>query len=353
MATQASDLSGGIPIEREYVVAERPDDGIRDAVNVWLEEENGLFAMRVGVEAVGAQWDRHELWLDLAFADGRLYSRRGDGETHSAYGAEGLPTVRAAGPIRFECAEPFRRWTVTFDGPVAITSAQEILKNPDFEEKQWAEISFDIDMRMAAIPWEPGSILPEAAEALGGKQGDYMSPRYEQLFRAAGTLTIDGEAQAFNANGLRIRRTGFRAFAGFWGHCWQSAVFPSGRAFGFNSYPPREGEPPSYSEGWIIEPDGEGGFRRISARPVGIPWLRKLVTGGEDVSCALETVDGRRIEIGGLTFANTRSRGGHVLPPDWPKDWPIVQQSHAFYTWDAERTTGMVERSSKPSVMDL
>lgn len=349
MATQTTDLSGGLPETREYVVAERPEDGIRDAVNVWLEEENGLFAMRVGVEAVGAQWDRHELWLDIAFADGRLYSRRGDGETQSAYGADGRPTVRATGPIRFECAEPFRRWTATFAGPVAITSAQEILENPDFEEKAWAEVSFDIDMRMATIPWEPGSILPEAAEALGGKQGDYMSPRYEQLFRATGTLTIDGEAQPFKANGLRIRRTGFRAFAGFWGHCWQSAVFPSGRAFGFNSYPPREGEPPSYSEGWIIEADGT----RIGARPAGIPWLRKLVTGGEDVSCVLETVDGRRIEIGGLTFANTRSRGGHVLPPDWPKDWPIVQQSHAFYTWDGERTTGMIERSSKPSVMEL
>lgn len=64
-----------------------------------------------------------------------------------------------------------------------------------------------------------------------------MSPRYEQLFRCTGTLTLDGETRRFNANGLRIRRTGFRAFAGFWGHCWQSATFPDGRAFGFNIYP--------------------------------------------------------------------------------------------------------------------
>lgn len=349
MASQTLDLSGGIPADREYVLAERPQDGIRDAVNVWIEEESGDFAMRIGVEAVGAQWDRHELWVDVAFADGRLYSRRGSGEPHSAYGPDGRPTVRAAGPIRFECVEPFRRWTVRFEGPVALTSAQEILENPDLVEKEWSEVSFEIDMEMAAIPWEPGSILPEAAQALGGRQGEYMSPRYEQLFRATGTLTIDGRSRTVNGSGLRIRRTGPRAFAGFWGHCWQSAVFPSGRAFGFNSYPPREGEPPSYSEGWIIERDGS----RVGARPVAIPWLRKLVTDGEDVSCVLETTDGRRIEIGGLTFANTRSRGGHVLPLDWPKDWPIVQQSHAFYTWEEERTTGMVERSSKPSVMTL
>ncbi|MFD2135432.1 hypothetical protein ACFSLT_09745 [Novosphingobium resinovorum] len=119
--------------------------------------------------------------------------------------------------MRFECAEPFRRWTAAFDGPVARTSAQEILDNPDFAETAWSKVAFTVDMEMAAIPWEPGTILPEAAEALGGKQGDYMSPRYEQLFRCSGTLVIDGEERAFRGNGLRIRRTGFRAFAGFWG----------------------------------------------------------------------------------------------------------------------------------------
>lgn len=343
------DLDGGIDEAREYPVGERPAEAaFRDAVNVWIEDEKGEFAMRVGVEGVSDQWDEHEIWLDIAFADGRLYSRRGAGETHSAIAEDGKPRIRGTGPLRFECVEPFRRWTARFEGDVAVTSAQEIRDDPDFVEKAWVPISFDIDMTMAARPWEPGTILPEAAEALGGKQGEYMSPRYEQLFRCAGTLTIDGKTQTFRANGLRIRRTGFRAFAGFWGHCWQSGIFPSGKAFGFNVYPPRD-DMASYCEGWIIDETGE----RVGARPVGIPWLRTLETGGEDVSCVLETVDGRRIEIGGKTFTNTRSRGGHVLPPDWPKDWPIVQQSHAFYTWDGETTTGMIERSSKPSVMDL
>lgn len=350
MATDTlTDLSGGIPAEREYVVAEKPDDGIRDAVNVWIEEENGLFAMRVGVEAVGSHWDRHEMWLDIAFADGRLWSRRGDGETRSPYDAEGRPTVRATGPLRFECVEPFRRWTVAFEGDVARTSAAEIRDNPDFTETQWSPVSFAIDMDMAAPPWQPGTMTPEAAEALGGRQGQFMSPRYEQLFRCTGTLTIDGETRSFKANGLRIRRTGFRAFAGFSGHCWASAVFPSGKAFGFNIYPAPDNGDPQYLEGWVIGADG----RRVGARPVEVPWLRRLETGGEAVPIVLETLDGTRIAIAGTTFTNTRSRGGHVLPPDWPKDWPIVQQSHATYTWDGETTTGMIERSSKPSVMDM
>lgn len=344
----ATDLSGGIPVEREYVLAEKPDDKIRDAVNVWIEEENGEFAMRVGVEAVGSHWDRHEMWLDIAFADGRLFSRRGDGETHSAIGADGKATIRATGPLRFDCVEPFRRWTVKFKGPVAETSAQGIIDNPDFEESSWADVSFDIDMEMAVVPWQPGTMTPEAEAAMGGKQGDFMSPRYEQLFRCTGTLTIDGKERKFKANGLRIRRTGFRAFAGFSGHCWMSAVFPDGRAFGLNAYPPRDDGEPTYEEAWVIDSDG----RRVGACPVELPWLRTLVTGDEPVPLVLETLEGKRIAIDGVTFTNTRSRGGHVLPPDWPKDWPIVQQSHAFYTWDGVRTTGMIERSSKPSVMD-
>lgn len=349
MATATFDLTGGVPEDREFVVAERPDDGLRDAVNVWIEEENGLFAMRIGVEAVGNAWDRHEFWLDVAFADGRVLSKRGDGETHPPYGEDGRATVRGTGPVRFECIEPFRRWLVSYKGQAAETSAQQLIEDPEFAETRWTDLDIAVEMDMAAPPWVPGSLLPEAAEALGGEQGSFMSPRYEQLFRCSGTLCVDGKVRRFKANGLRIRRTGFRAFAGFWGHCWQSAVFPDGRAFGLNIYPPREDGGPNYAEGWIIDRDG----LRVPARPVQVPWLRRFVTGGEDVSLVLETIDGRRVAIAGTTFVNVRSRGGFAKPVDWPADFPLVQQSHAFYTWEDQRTTGMIERSSKPSVMEV
>ncbi|MEW9856181.1 hypothetical protein [Novosphingobium sp. M1R2S20] len=343
----ATDLSGGIPVEREYVLAQRPEAGVRDAVNVWIEEESGAFAMRIGVEAVAEQWDRHELWLDIAFPDGRLYQRRGDGETREAIGPEGLPTVRATGPLSFRCVDPFRLWTASFEGEASALTTQTLIATPIPDERQLlqADVGIDVAMTMAAVPWVPGSLLPEAAEALGGEQGDFMSPRYEQLFRCEGSLRIDGHEQPFRGNGLRIRRTGFRAFSGFAGHCWQSAVFPSGRAFGFNIYPPRDDGQPSYAEGFVIDAQG----RRTPARPVSVPWLRKLVTGGESVPFVLETIEGDRIAIDGSTFVNVRSRGHPMLP----EDFPIVQQAHARYVWDGEETTGMIERSSKPSVMDL
>jgi len=53
----AIDLTGGLPVEWEYVFAKRPAPEVRDACNVWLEEENGAFAMRIGIEAVAEDWD--------------------------------------------------------------------------------------------------------------------------------------------------------------------------------------------------------------------------------------------------------------------------------------------------------
>src|SRR5690606_14821626 len=68
----AIDLTGGLPVEREYFIGEKPDPEVRDAINVWLEEENGAFAMRIGIEHVAEEWDTPELWLDIAFPDGRV-----------------------------------------------------------------------------------------------------------------------------------------------------------------------------------------------------------------------------------------------------------------------------------------
>lgn len=63
-------------------------------------------------------------------------------------------------------------------------------------------------------------------------------PRYEQLFRATGSMEVAGRRQDFSGSELRIRRQGVRRLEGFWGHCWQSALFGSGRAFGYIAYPP-------------------------------------------------------------------------------------------------------------------
>jgi hypothetical protein len=340
----AIDLTGGISGEREYVFAECPaTPDIRDAVNVWLEAADGAFGMRIGVEAVSPNWDKHQIWLDVAFPNGRVLSTREYFPVHPAIGPEGRPSILGAGPLRFRCIAPFRQWTTSFDGEAQETTALDLIKGvlpPGLPQRH---VVFEVEMTMAVPPWEPGSLVAEASQVLKGVQGEHMSPRYEQLFRATGKLRIDDEPIDFAANGLRIRRQGRRKFEGFSGHCWQSALFPSGKAFGCNNYPPRDDGEPSYNEGFVFS--GDGVLR--PARVVQAPWLKRLVPSGDDATVVLETNDGTKVVIEGRTFVNTRSLGDKVLPADFP----IVQQAHAWYRWNGEETYGMVERSSLPKRM--
>ncbi len=341
------DLTGGLPVEREYPQADCPDEpDIRDAVNVWIEEETGLFGMRIGVEAASPDWSTHEIYLDVAFPNGRVMSRRSRERPHPVLGADGRPTVRGAGPVRFECIEPFNLWSVAFKGQAAELTTAELARTPYPEERVMGDVELNIHMQMAVPPWIQGTLVADAAEAMQGEQGKYMSPRYEQLCRMTGDLRVNDEHYSFKGQGLRIRRQGYRKFAGFWGHCWQSCLFPSGRGFGMNIFPPRPGVK-SYAEGFIFNADGE----LIPALPVAVPWLKRLQPNGDDVSLELQTPDGI-VRIRGSSYINKRGRFSTKLPTDFPPDFPLIQQSHVHYDWDGEQATGMMERSTPANQLE-
>lgn len=334
----AMDLTGGLPIEREHFFAERPEREVRDAMNVWLEEANGDFAMRIGVERVAEEWDSPELWLDIAFPDGRVISGREHGAPHPAIGPEGKPTILGCGPLIFRCIEPFKHWKISFaPHPVRELTAQQLIADAPPANPPMRDVSFEIDVWPAVPPLISGTLTEASADLMSGEQGSFISPRYEQLCRVKGSLSIDGESREFAAQILRIKRQGVRKFEGFWGHCWMSALFPSGRAFGVNVFPPRADGKPSFNEGFVF--DGDGMLK--PARAVQAPWMRELLTGGEDVPLVLESADGL-VSIEGTTFVNCRSPGASVLPASFP----IVQQAHARYRWDGEEACGMIERST-------
>jgi hypothetical protein len=344
----AIDLTGGLPVEREYLQVDCPNQpDIRDAVNVWIEEASGLFGMRIGVEAASPDWSTHEIYLDVAFPNGRVMSRRTRETPHPVIGADGRATVRGAGPVRFECIEPFKIWTVSFKGQAAELTTAELVKTPYPRERVMGDVEFSIRMDMVVPPWIQGTLIADAGDAMLGDQGQYMSPRYEQLCRATGELRVNEERYSFRGQGLRIRRHGYRKFEGFWGHCWQSCLFPSGKAFGMNLFPPRPGVK-SYAEGFVF--NGEG--KLIPALPVGVPWLKRMLPSGDDVSLELQTPDGI-VRIQGTSFINKRARFSVALPSDFPPDFPIIQQSHVRYAWGNETATGMMERSTPANQVEL
>jgi hypothetical protein len=344
----AIDLTGGIVPEREYVFAERPDNPeMRDSVSFWVFDDRGELGLpRVAIEAVAANWEAHGLQVNVAFPDGRVFRLRTDGKAWPAEGPEGLPTVLGAGPLSFRCAEPFRTWTMTFAGPMVQTSSADLIEGK--KDGPLVDVEFTVEATMAVPPWIQGVLRDEAAAQLESSiEGDFMGgPRYEQLFRATGSLRVDGAEQGFAGSGLRIRRQGVRRIAGFWGHCWQSALFGSGRAFGYIAYPPRPDGEPSFNEGYLFDGDGE----LIPARVVEAPWLTRLQPLGQDVSLVLETSRGA-VRVEGTTVVSSfdirhddKTSATQALKKEIP-DFPALQQAGVRYRWDGEETFGMLERS--------
>ncbi|HEY6130641.1 MAG TPA: hypothetical protein VIV27_01415 [Halioglobus sp.] len=338
----AIDLTGGMAISREYVFPQCPETpGMRDAVNMWVSDDQGVVGLpRFAVEALAPNWDTHDLSVNIAYPDGRVLSVRASGAAHDTKGPNGVPTVFGAGPLQFRCIEPFRRWEVTYKGPAAEMTTQGQMDGALPGKGQLTHVEFHIETTMAVPPWIQGTMSLEAANLLdSGVEGELMGgARFEQLFRAVGTLRVGSDVHEFTGSGLRIRRQGIRNIQEFWGHCWQSALFPSGRAFGYNAYPPRADGKPTYNEGYIFEGDGE----LIPARVVKAPWLTTLCPRGDDVSLVLETARGN-IAIEGETFVSTFAMGRPELPPDFP----VLQQTGVRYRWDGEETYGMMERSSR------
>ena len=186
------DLTGGIDPAREYVFAERPENPeMRDSVSFWIIDDRGEIGLpRIGIEAVAANWDNHDIQVNVAFPDGRVYRLRGSGPSLPATGPDGKPSVLGAGGLAFDCIEPFDTWTMTYDGPAVQTSSADLVAGK--KDGPLVDVTFTVEATMAVPPWVQGALQRDAAERLTTSiEGDLMGgPRYEQLFRATGSLTI-------------------------------------------------------------------------------------------------------------------------------------------------------------------
>jgi hypothetical protein len=254
------------------------------------------------------------------------------GEGRSPVDKDGVCRTFAAGGLEFRCVEPFQTLTMSFTGQGLDTTAAALAAgdrggNP-------LALSVEIELTCAAPPWISGTLTQEAAELFNdGFAGAFISPRYEQLCTSRGTVRLDDESWSFVGTALRIHRQGPRDVGGFWGHCWPSALFPSGRGFGGLTFPERPGEP-TFNEAYVFD-----GGRMIPATLVDAPWLRRLQPNGEDVSLTLRTASGD-VHIEGETILSSCMAGGthHEFAP-------ALQQAGVRYRWDGEESFGMMERS--------
>jgi prepilin-type processing-associated H-X9-DG protein len=344
----ATDLAGGLGDDREYVFATQPDDPeMRESVNAWIWDDGVEVGMpRMGIEAVADQWETHDLQVNIAYADGRVFNIFESGKVHDPLSSDGRPRVLGAGPLAFELVEPFRHWRLHLEGLAVERTVQEQMAGNRPDREPSVPVQFELDIRSAVPPWENGALLPEAAKVLAEQEeGALMGgPRFEQLSRATGTLQVGDELHEIRGGALRVRRQGIRRLPTFRGHAWQSALFPSGRGFGYIVYPPRDDGKPTYNEGYLFNGDG----RLTPARVVQAPWLRTMQPSGQDVSVVLETESGETA-IHGESIISTFSA---ISGLGMSGSFPILQQAITRFSWDGEVANGMMERSTMPDQMD-
>ena len=347
MELSAQELAGGLAVDKDLVLPGQPEHPeMRESVSIWLFDETGAFAFpRGGIEAESQSWDQRLLQANFSFADGRVLSGAGRGPAPSAIDADGRPTVIGAGPLTFRCVEPFKRWTMHFDGPARDGHVREQFDGTFKTKTPSTVVKLDVDMTMATPAWVQefsGDLSKMSAQEAANAQAMGLGYRVEHHFRARGTLEIDGKRRDFRGTGTRIHRQSIRRLEGFFGHCWLSALFPDGRAFGCLAYPPRDGGSEySYNDA-VIYQDGT----LYPARIVKAPFLRRIVFEGDDVSVELESALGHtRIE--GVTALSTFRIGNPDL------GGLNLQQGGARYTWDGQSAYGMVERSSHESLTSI
>ena len=336
------DLTGGVDPSSDHFLPARPDDPqFRESASMWISDDAGVIGLpRVGIEALAETWDKRDLQVNLGFPDGRTIVVREAGVGRSPVDDDGVCRTFAAGGLEFRHVKPFDTLTMTYDGSAIDTTALALAQG-EFDAPR-VNLQVEVEMRCAAPPWVPGTLSEEAAEVFHhGFAGAFISPRYEQLCTSRGTVRVGDDEWSFTGTGLRIHRQGTRDVGDFWGHCWPSALFPSGKGFGGLAFPERPDGGPTYNEAYVFD-----GGRMIPATLVDAPWLRRLQPYGEEVAVTLRTADGD-VRIEGETIVSACMRGNthHEFAP-------ALQQAGVRYRWDGEVTYGMMERSIPVDQLD-
>jgi hypothetical protein len=317
---------------------------MREGLSVWVFDEGGRFGFpRLCLEAVGPDFDPKRLQVNLAFADGRVLVGEDRGPAGPATDQRGRRTVWSGGSLQFKLVDPWKGWTVSYDGTAIETTTTGTSTGRTGIERR-VPLKIEMEVSLAAPPWRAeemstaGSDNGSDAVFMGGKESGFESGlRYEQLIRARGRLRIGDQELDFQGPGLRVHRQGFRNLTGFTGHIWQSALFPSGRGFSAIWLLPNH-----YRPGYIVDAG-----RLVPARPVEVSWMRSMEPdAGEDVSLVLESELGRHEITGHVAYSRYIPFGEEFETEGfWPLHW---QQGGVRYAWDGEEAYGNIERSYTP-----
>jgi hypothetical protein len=327
----------------------RDDPNYRESVSMWIfDDENRVQLPRFLLDDIPGDPEHRSLFLNIAFPDGRAVVQAGRGPRQGMFDAQGRPTIYGGGGLTFQVIEPWVRWKATYKGVMIDTLAEHLIHGRN--DGRGVDVELAVEMTSAAPPWLPGTMGADAEKLMKEPTTESLFMgrgfRYEQLVRAEGLCRIGDRDFPISGRGLRIHRRSSRNVEGFWGHIWQSALFPSGRGFGYVGFPPPPAGGASYMEGYFFN-----GRKMLPARFRHVPWLTTAKPFGQDAGFELETEEGI-LRIHGETVATTfKSNFGEDHGSTWP-DTLLLQQGCARYQLGGEEAFGMIERSNFKASLD-
>jgi hypothetical protein len=231
------------------------------------------------------------------------------------------------GNLSLTCERPLHRWHLRFVGMGRPTSRAELARGRVVDG---GLVGLDIDLAFDAMTpiWDLG-----AMHSLG-------ETHYEQHGRYSGMITADGVTHGVDATGYRDHSTGARDLAGFGGHVWTHALFPSGRAFtAFRVYTPDGGT--VLNDGVVITGD-----TLTPTAPIEVPVLTDALGGPETVTIALPDsppITGQVLH--GVPVSLGEPNDFH-LGYDPRLGRKVMLDCPARFEWDGEVAHGWLERST-------
>jgi len=332
-----SKLSSGLSPEAESVVSSAPTEPY------WTE--NLLFALYDPELDIG-------FWLHLGTVanDWTMWEERvlvmlpaSEGSLTMWAFHRTVPERRpAASNLEFDCIEPFRRWSVRFDGYAVHTTDEEMiagLSRPGTRR----QLVIDLDIECVSPIWDAQTAAVTAGAGAMSAQG-WAKDHYEQLYRAAGTVAIDGVVHDFAGTGWRDHSRGPRgggAGEAWGGHVIMGGLFPSGRSFVFSRYWRPDG---------LITLEGaavvDGANRFHYAKVEASPRLDMFHMDGERLPVLLHWEDGRLdVECRTLRSLWTPMRKKYAAAIDMEGAALNYALNFSLCCWDDEEAVVYSERS--------
>ncbi len=289
--------------------------------------------------------------VTIFLPDGRILRIRTDAPAHFTDGAR--PHTRH---VRYTCDAPFRTWRFDIDDmPVWVTSDAELAAGAIRDETPTTTVSLHAVSEMLSPVYLQGGMLPEAAAAVAGEPGLWfacrvrsgLTPeafRFDQMFRARGTIVFEGKTYDFEGFGLRGHVRGYRALGKMDGHSWLAGAFDSGMTFGIQTFP---------------RPDGGYHFTEAYIWKDGVLYPNRVIHAprmnydasepGFVVELACDQLGLTRIEgVDKRLFWWSMGAWGDGQPPRWgvdPDAAMVMRQAVTEYGCDGEVGYGMCERS--------